>query len=172
MSLKDIQKQFILDQIWILTIQASFQRAKVYKGHQNKESRKLELRKQIEDISKQYIIPVSEEQHINNIKSICCANDIGLNINFGVAQKLLNLYLKYLWTLGFIPCVPPHFPVDRMIQEALKYKSLFNWTALTDVTAYLNFISFAKDEMKKRNLASLAELELIVYNVWVSRNRK
>lgn len=171
MNIEEIQKQFILDQIWILTVQASFQRAKVYKGHENKETRKIALRAQIEDISKQYLDPISEDKHIENIMSICCTDDVGLNINLGVAQKLLNLYLKYLWTLDIIDIAPPHFPVDRMIQEALKYKGLFNWTELDDVNVYISFIEFAKDEMKKRNLNSLAEMELMVYNEWVNKTK-
>lgn len=172
MKAEEIKKQFILDQIWILAVQASFQRARVYKGHNNKEARKLALRAQIEEIAKQYVNPVSEETHIQNIWGICCADDVGLNINFGVAQKLLNLYLKYLWTLGITEIAPPHFPVDRMIQEALKYKALFNWTQLTDVNVYKAFIEFAKAEMIKRNLNSLAEMELIVYNEWVNKLKK
>lgn len=112
----DVKKQFILDQIWSMTVRASFQRAKVYEGHQDKEARKLELRRQIEEVAKQYVNTVHEEDHIMNIWSICCVDEIGLNINFGVAQKLLNLYLKYLWTFGYIKPIPPHFPVDRMIQ--------------------------------------------------------
>lgn len=171
MNEEEIKKQFILDQIWILTVQASFQRANVYKGHNNKEARKLALRAQIEKIAKQYLNPVSEETHIQNIWGICCGDDVGLNINFGVAQKLLNLYLKYLWTLGIIEIAPPHFPVDRMIQEALKYKQLFNWTGLVCECNYKSFIEFAKAEIIKRNLNSLAEMELIVYNEWVNKNK-
>lgn len=172
MELIDRQKQFILDQIWMMTVQASFQRANVYKGHENKEARKLTLRNQIEEISQQYINTVSPKQHIENIQKICCQSLIGLNINFGVAQKLLNLYLKYLWTLGYINSPPPHFPVDRMIQEALKYKNIFNWTELDNVDQYLSFISYASVEMEKRGLRSLPELELIVYGEWINNLKK
>jgi len=171
MNLEVIKKQFILDQIWILTVQASFQRANVYKGHNNKEARKLALRAQIEEIAKQYVNPVSEKAHIQNIWGICCTDDVGLNINFGVAQKLLNLYLKYLWTLGIINLAPPHFPVDRMIQEALKYKQLFNWTGLVCECNYKYLIEYAKAEMNERKLNSLAEMELMVYNEWVNKTK-
>lgn len=170
MKTTDLKKQFILDQVWMMTIQASFQRAKVYKGHANKEARKLELRRQIEELAKQYNNAVSQEDHIANIKSICCKDELGLNINLGVAQKLLNLYLKYLWTLGYIKASPPHFPVDRMIQEALKYKKLFNWTELEEIDPYLDFIEFSRSEMEKRKIGSLAELELVVYNAIFERN--
>lgn len=172
MNLKDIQKQFNLDQVWIMTIQASFQRAKVYKGHTNKEQRKRELRKQVEDLAQQYDQVVSDEQHIHNILSLRCQDEIGLNINFGVAQKLLNLYLKYLWTLGYLRYPPPHFPVDRMIQQALKYEFLFNWTELDNVETYKRFIEFAKVKMNKKSFDSIAELELAIYNGWINRNGK
>lgn len=172
MNVEVIKKQFILDQIWILTVQASFQRASVYKGYKNKEARKLALRAQIEEIAKQYVNPVSEEVHIQNIWRLCCIDELGLNINFGVAQKLLNLYLKYLWTLGYITPIPPHFPVDRMIQEALKYKGLFNWTGLVCECNYKLLIKFAKAEMSKRNLNNLAEMELVAYNEWVNKLKR
>ncbi|MEN5195785.1 hypothetical protein [Sphingobacterium faecium] len=170
MNIKDIQRQFNLDQVWIMTIQASFQRANVYKAHSNKEQRKRELRKQIEELARQYDQEISEEQHIENILSLKCQDDIGLNINFGVAQKLLNLYLKYLWTLGYLQYPPPHFPVDRLIQQALKYKPLFNWTELDSVETYKRFIEFAKVRMNKEPFDSIAELELAIYNVWINRN--
>ncbi len=84
----------------------------------------------------------------------------------------MNLYLKYLWTLGYLRYPPPHFPVDRMIQQALKYDFLFNWTDLDNVETYKRFIEFAKVRMSKESFDSIAELELAIYNGWINRNRK
>lgn len=67
---------------------------------------------------------VTYKQHILNIKDISYFssnfNEIFKNgkINFVVAQKMLNLYLKNQWCLGNIG-EPTHFPVDRHIQEKL-----------------------------------------------------
>jgi len=41
-------------------------------------------------------------------------------ITFGTVQKLVNLYLKYLWVAGFLgEKDPPHCPVDRKVLEAV-----------------------------------------------------
>ena len=59
-----------------------------------------------------------------------------------------------------------------MIQQALKYEFLFNWTELDNVETYKQFIEFAKVRMSKESFDSIAELELAIYNSWINRNRK
>ena len=95
-------------------------------------------------------------------------------INFGIAQKMLNLYLKYMWSLGHIQS-PPHFPVDRIIQELLnkelkalgiKVQELKAWTQFTDEHHYVKVMNSARELIsKKESFAnhSLAELELSLF---------
>jgi hypothetical protein len=52
------------------------------------------------------------------VRTVIFGNICKGKINFGIAQKMLNLYLKYMWSLGNIQ-EPPHFPVDRIIQIKL-----------------------------------------------------
>lgn len=162
------KSSFINTEIWVLTFGGAFQRANVYAENVSENQRK-ELRdaliKFVEvNLLPQYKIVVSEEVHINNIKAIV---DYSKKHNevlkpgqlyFGVAQKLLNLYLKYQWCLGTIQ-MPPHFPVDRIIQEKLKCKPIINWTSMENESDYINIIERARKVANEKD-TSLAEWEL------------
>lgn len=116
-----MKKEFILGEIWVLTINAAFQRANIYKldcSNKEKEPFKEELNKLLIKKSKEYNNRlISEEEHIQNIYSISSFSVDYPNVlregqlNFGISQKLLNLYLKYLWCLDLIKYTPPHFPL-------------------------------------------------------------
>lgn len=167
-----MKQTFIFDELWVLTISAAFQRANVYKGNtaeEDKRAFKKELRSFVIELTKPYSqSSVSELEHINNIKSLSdytgkfpCLT--GGRMNFGVSQKLFNLHLKYLWCLKQIE-TPPHFPVDRIIQEKLKTKEITAWTQMKDEQPYLKVINSAKEKLKSENVESLAELELLLFN--------
>ena len=84
---------------------------------------------------------------------------------YGIAQKLLNLYLKYLWCIKLIH-TPPHCPIDRIIINKLKLKC--NWTQINDEKYYRRIIEKIKktiklDEVHSPN-ESIAEWELKVYS--------
>jgi hypothetical protein len=51
------------------------------------------------------------------------------DLNRGIAQKLLNLYLKYLWCVGYI-VEPPHCPIDRIIIGKTSFRDRLNWTEM------------------------------------------
>jgi hypothetical protein len=168
-----MKKEFMLNEIWMLTIGASFQRANVY-STECLDSDKLKFRNHLKDfiinLSKSYLHePISEDQHIENIYQIREHSKIYKTIltngelNFGVCQKLLNLYLKYLWCLGYMELNPPHFPVDRIIQTKLSIKNPYSWTQMVDEEKYMEVISMAKDCLKSYNIDSIAELELFLY---------
>ena len=81
-----------------------------------------------EDIFKSYKNGCSEEQHYKNIESLIAkANVLGSVLlgpdgyKYGVAQKLLNLAVKYMWCLEHIN-EPPHCPIDRIIINKTKFK--------------------------------------------------
>ncbi len=163
----DSKTIFLLNEIWMLTFGGAFLRAYVYQPNQLEKSRS-DFRKSIrsfveKELQPQYLELVSEEQHILNIISLVkyteCQEEILTvgRIKFGVAQKIINLYLKYLWCLGFIP-EPPHFPVDRIIQEKIKYKPLLAWTKIDSEEDYMCIINFAKSKLEENQ--SLAEYEL------------
>jgi hypothetical protein len=165
---------FIKDEIWMLTIGGAFQRANVYEALTSEDERnvfKNELKDFINILSEQYISSsIDEKKHIENIHSIKIFTSKfrsllnGGSLNFGISQKLLNLYLKYLWCLDILKVAPPHFPVDSIIQSKLKVKTPYPWTKMNDEIEYLKIIQKAKDELVNSEATNLAELELHLFN--------
>ena len=64
--------------------------------------------------SRLYELIEATEQKLKTI------NENKKNFLFGNAQKFINLTLKSMWLVGWLEGVPPHFPVDRMIQSYIK----------------------------------------------------
>ena len=177
---------FLNNEIWILTFGGGFQRANVYKEKTPESVRKEfrnALREKIEDlVQENYHLEVSEEEHIQNIQSIVDFSKEKeieghiIPINFGVAQKLLNLYLKYLWCSDKLETTPVHFPVDRLVQEILNREAkeagvskrqLSAWTQFEDEKSYLEVIRFAEEVREKSARfqdVPLAEMELEMFN--------
>lgn len=176
MSIKELKNDFIDNEIWILTFGGAFQRADIYKKDQSPNIEQEKIRAQFREKIKQYIKQeiahqykniVDENQHIKNIinftkwsESFSAILNNG-SLKIGVSQKLINLYLKYLWSLDLIE-TPPHCPFDRIIISKLGYDNPPNWTQLTDISQYKEFVKRAKKEADKENL-SIAEWELNVF---------
>ncbi|MDP4290577.1 MAG: hypothetical protein Q8908_05810 [Bacteroidota bacterium] len=171
------QQQFILNELWFLTINAAFQRANVYANGFSDEDEgakrkfKSELKNYIDkNIIPNYNSPVAEDAHIKHIYEISEFSKLHGNIleerklNFGICQKLLNLYLKYLWCFGKIKSTPPHFPIDRKIQEKLGIKNPVSWTKDLDEEEYINIINLSKEKLSEYNKPNIAELELYLYS--------
>lgn len=177
---------FLKNELWGLTILGAFQRADCY----NKTSKAVEIRKtdfkntlriHIDTtILPQYKGEVSEDKHIENIIDVLEFSKKYADIfsrgslNFGISQKLLNLYLKYHWVAGNIKR-PPHFPVDRIIQERLGIKDIQPWTRFDLTDGKYNYvIKYAKQVLKDKYIPetelhesafdSLADLELHLFN--------
>jgi hypothetical protein len=181
-----MKKTFLNNEIWILTFGGAFQRANVYSENYPEKIRtafRKALRKEVEKlVLENYQVEVLEEDHILNIKSIVAFSEklkvenATIPINFGVAQKMLNLYLKYLWCLEELKYAPPHFPVDRVIQIELnkvarkhneETQNIEPWTQFNDASKYLSVINFAKrvrDKVEAYKYFSLAELELTLFD--------
>lgn len=159
---------------WGTTVGGAFQRSYVYKKNVNnnnlKQNFRKALRSKLEVMELDYIdAQVKNSAHLKNIiklqKWSMQFKDVLNNgkLNFGISQKLLNLHIKGVWCFGFIKYPPPHFPVDRIIQERLRMKPIVLWTKIESETEYMNIINKAELIAKKYNV-SLAELELKVYN--------
>lgn len=162
------QQTFINTEVWILTFGGAFQRANIYADKvsekQRRDFREALILKVEKNLLPQYKSEVSEEKHIQNILEIVAYSHEHTPIlkpgqlYFGVAQKLLNLYLKYQWCLGNI-AQPPHFPVDRIIQQKLKFKPIINWTSMKSEEEYKSIIECARKDAEEKGI-SLAEWEL------------
>jgi len=176
---------FIISELWVLSVAGAFQRAGLYAPKATDKAKKAfkkDLKNKLEQlVEAQYFNPVNEQTHIANICALAeyskAFAPILKNgaINFGVSQKILNLFLKYMWCLQLIP-TPPHFPVDRMIQLELNNLAIKNglakrevkpWTHFTNQNEYLEIIRFAeliKKKDKNYTGISLAEMELAIFN--------
>jgi hypothetical protein len=165
------KENFINSEFWVLTIMGAFGRAKVYRPDvpviEKKYFKRL-LKGHLDTmIESCYFKSISQKTHIENIKEVMrfseSTSDIltNGNLNFGVAQKLLNLYLKYHWCLGLIP-TPPHFPVDSIIQKELGLK-IVPWTKMENEIDYLRIINHAKTLLENHDCKTIAELELLLF---------
>jgi hypothetical protein len=172
MDADKLKHDFLRGEIWLLTIGGAFQRANVYKQGATetaKDEFKKELFNTVTGISEKYTETVSVELHLKHIEKIASIENESLNngqLNIGVSQKVLNLYLKYLWCLGEIPA-PPHFPVDRIIQQKLKCKRIISWTGIKEMREYEEIIAHAREKLKEdkyKKCSGLAELELYLFN--------
>ena len=167
------KENFLENEVVGISIFAAFGRAKIY-SPTVKEKDKAKLKQFIKERLKVYRNEyragnVSEEKHVLNIQKL--ADDISTHhknilsrgrFRIGVAQKLFNLYLKYLWVLGWIQ-TPLHCPFDsRIISKLGKGVSAGcrKWTATDDIDCYNKWIDAA------RHIAgeNIAEWELRVWN--------
>lgn len=138
LNLQIEKEKFLKWQFFILTVSASFSRATIYNSdvdNKTKEEFKKHLFNSLEQLSEHYKSEVSEERHISIISDFIEYSTIykdilqGEMLRYGVAQKMVNLYFKYLWCAGFISNTPKHFPLDRIIQKGTK---VISWTQLTE----------------------------------------
>jgi hypothetical protein len=180
MNTSSLKKEFLIDECWMMAFGAAFQRANVYVARpdnltdsqytQQKNEFRTSVRQFIETtLLPKYKEPLTDEEHLKSIQQIIGYttksrySELLSNgrFKFGVAQKLLNLILKYYWCLGS-PRTPPHFPVDRIIQELIPNHKMINWTTLDNSNDYMNIVNAARKCLT--NDQSLAEWELEIYS--------
>lgn len=152
------------------TLASSLRRANVY-NKKVTEKRKQEFgqyfKQELSKLQTEYINTVDEEKHIERIRtfrnslsqdSFC---DILQNkrIKFGIAQKGVNLFLKYLWSLDMIP-EPPHCPIDAIVLQQTPLKDV-RWTQIDNLCIYREIISECR---KKAGYQSLSQWELELWN--------
>jgi hypothetical protein len=104
---------------------------------------------------------VSEAEHIKYIddtaNTLTATIGPALHLNrfrIGVSQKLINVYLKYLWAANLIP-EPPHCPIDGRIRDIAKIE--YDWTTSDSIDDYRRAIELLT---KVAGYSSLAAWEL------------
>jgi hypothetical protein len=169
------QTEYLIRELWILAWNASVQHAGLYKNGawQNQRDAIDIFRNRVITFIKTKLLPqytavVPEQQHCSNIKDlIIYANSVetdllGVNgYKYGVAQKVLNLSLKYYWCLGQI-LEPPHCPVDKIVIDKTIYRGKVNWTQIVTEEEYLKVISSIRS-LADREGSSIARWELDNY---------
>ena len=168
------KEQFLLNEYQNMSIFAALstrdKKNPIYKKELPKEKEiklielKTYLKNKLDQYAKQYKNEIGENKHNENIKKL--AQEISTkykdilhegNFRIGITQKLLNLYLKYLWASDKIP-TPPHCPFDSIVINNLQLKNI-KWTALKDIGKYKLLVEEAKRFAKDKNLSEW-ELEL------------
>ncbi len=168
--------EFVINELWILAWAASVQRAKLY-GEKTDSAQSsaaaIKFREDLirfltEKIIPQYVQGCTEEQHYKNIEALIShATKVNPGIlgeagyKYGVAQKLLNLALKYYWCLGLI-AEPPHCPIDRIIISKTRHNRSINWTQILKRSEYEEVVKEIKDLARKKGL-SITQWELAHY---------
>lgn len=168
------QEDYLVRELLILAWGASVQHVKLYKSGVKSNSREVRLfRGGIFEHLRFTLVPsykyqVPESEHYKNIDDLIdFANNAGTHIlgkdgyKYGVAQKLLNLTLKYCWCLGLL-AEPPHCPVDRVVIDKTKFKGDINWTEITEKSEYEKVIREIRRLADTENL-SIANWELSYY---------
>lgn len=154
--------------IWAATRQGAFQRSNIYLNSQINNDNKRAFREFIKKFlfdnifEKYYKTKISEEQLYNLIADLQKYSQLNFNeilnggeLRFGNAQKIINLYLKSMWIAEWLD-VPPHFPVDRIIQN--KMDKILTWTNM-DKTSYISIINNAQKLMVADGYTELAVWE-------------
>ena len=169
---------FMDAELFQLTLGAVAGRGKMYEPDLKEKVRKPAqdtLRAMLEATWPSYKSSVSEHAHIDNIQSISEKMssrhaDIlrGGKFRIGLAQKALNLYLKYRWCLGQIGS-PPHCPFDAGILMKIPGWRGHSWIAIDLMEDYTRLVGAARAVAGQQGLA---EWELSVYNTLGTRGIK
>lgn len=171
----DAHQTFIYREVNILAWGASVQRAKLYNPaipFAERESvtfRTAVLNFIQTKLLSKYRTKCSESDHVISIQNLVIfGTTAGGNLlgpdgyKFGVAQKLLNQLLKYLWCLGHV-AEPPHCPVDRIVLSKTTLRNKLNWTEIKTAAKYNEAISAIRVVARDAGL-SLPEWELQFYS--------
>jgi len=174
-----MKNKFIENELWYLSLTGAFQRNSVYavniddKNGKKKEAFKKMLQESIVDITQRYDMFISDEDHVSNILEIIAHNKDEIlkdgKLTFGTVQKLLNLYLKYMWCTDRLAHIPPHCPVDSIILKSSKQYKYKSWTQLDCKNEYMLYITDLRERANEVNL-NLAEWELSVFNRRAEKN--
>lgn len=173
MTIEDKKQEFMHREICSLCFLAAFGMARkipFYKADTDREAIRKYIRDELWELSIKYSRKIEENEHVKTIETF--QNEVNRNflgmlardgLTFGRAQKLINLYLKYMWVCGFIK-EPPHCPIDSIIIKELKKRGGEVWGP--------SFTNMGKDDYKRvlseikkvRGKQSVAEWELQVFN--------
>ena len=104
---------------------------------------------------------ISSLDHVKEIETIRekLENEISnilkyKRMRFGITQKMINLYFKFLWSIGEIE-IPPHCPIDGIVKsKLLTLKNdliLPNWTEM-ELEGYEMYLQIFND-LKIDNIA-------------------
>ncbi len=174
------KENFLKNEFLTMSLLGALGRSKTYSqsvSDQDKSLFRIALREKLNEIGRSYISPITEEEHLGNINKLvddlsskfphCLKNG---RFRIGIAQKALNLYLKYLWCSGLIPS-PPHCPFDSIVISYIPGCSDLNWTSLDTLGDYKRLVNAAREKADGKSIAEW-ELEIWLISVRSARELK
>ena len=106
--------------------------------------------------------PVDERAHIEFIAAVSDRLSQahghalhGMRFRIGIAQKLINLHLKYLWSAGLVS-QPHHCPLDGIVRDMAHLR--YDWTSSDSMDEYVSAIADLRIVAGERQIA-IWELE-------------
>ena len=170
-------KRFLHSEFWLHSWMAAKPRPRKLYDPEATEPERKKFRQYVSAYCEKYLLhqyktdEVSAADHCKNIGKLQSHVNheypykkvlYGSHFNIGVAQKLLNLQLKYLWCMGEIK-TPPHCPVDSIILKKIKLKDRCNWTKIDSILRYEKVIKAITEQAIKDGYKNIAEWELCKY---------
>jgi hypothetical protein len=164
-EIKKEKNDFLMYEIGLLSLKAALStRAKDWPIYSSscKESQRKEVkcgfRQVLDDIFSKYSTGiVTESEHVEYIDSVAnnfsAKHRVALHrgrLRFGVAQKLINIHLKYLWVAGF-GSEPPHCPLDGIVRDLACLD--YDWTSSDSKLHYLEAIDQLRNIASPRSLS-------------------
>lgn len=162
--------KFLRGEFLTMSVLGALGRSNTYSesaSESDKENLRNSLRNKLDELAADYASVVTEKDHISNIKEL--ADDLSSKFSsclkngrfrIGIAQKALNLYLKYLWCAKYIP-LPPHCPFDANVIRNLPGCTNVKWTLIDTIDEYTKLVGDAKNIAESK---SLSEWELEIWN--------
>lgn len=159
-----LQHAFLRDEFYTLSLlgalgHAGLWRRDIGESDPKRKQFRNSLKARLEALASSYGSPISDADHLANINRL--ADELSMNYHeyfrdrrfrIGLAQKALNLYLKYLWCAGFA-ARPPHCPVDAIILAAAGIKDATPWTKLDSIEEYARLIERLRTQAAGQPLA-------------------
>jgi len=142
-----MNKEFLIITFLSNSQSASLQRGNVYAKNATYEQKRAfqkDFRMRLRVLESCYMQSVSDEDHFRTIEGfanqLSQAHSTALangRLRIGTAQKAVNLFLKFLWSIGVVP-EPPHCPIDRNVLTKIGISK--NWTELDNIEEYKSII--------------------------------
>jgi hypothetical protein len=176
--MKTQKEKFLRNEFLTMSIIGALGRSNTYSDSASPEDKnrfRIALRDKLDIISRRYESAVTEDEHLSRIKELsdnltsqfsdCLRN---AQFRIGIAQKALNLYLKYLWCVDLIE-TPPHCPFDSIVIDHLPECRDLNWTSIDSIADYERLVLAAR---KVADNSSLTEWEFGTWLDGVKLERK
>lgn len=167
--------KFIERMILRNSVNAALQRANIYGCGTD-----VQLKREFKEKAKVWLVAfgnryswekASEENWCNEVQSL--ANTLteefgnyltGKRLRIGISQKMISLYLKYLWLLGEDDKKPLFAVLDRTIMKEARVKDPPNWTELDNIDDYKSISHQINEFAESENYPDGAKWEAEEWN--------